>query len=44
MCRTTRETVEKVQTNQELTMIWATVDHISVRLTRGCGGYKERTS
>ena len=43
MCRTTHKTVEKIQTNQDLATIRATVDHISVRLTRGCGGYKERT-
>jgi|SRR6266571_4066350 len=35
MCRTTHKTVEKIQTNQDLATIWATVDHISVRLTRG---------
>jgi|SRR5437667_127115 len=40
VCGTTHKTVEKIQTNQELTLIWATVDHISVRLIRGgCGGY-----
>ena len=35
VCGTTHKTVEKIQTNQELTLIWATVDHISVRLIRG---------
>src|SRR2546421_7090307 len=42
VCGTTHKTVEKIQTNQELTLIWATVDHISVRLIRGvAAGTKE---